>query len=300
MKTGGIETMGFFSKTLTFAAASVLAAGLTLGSAQAADKKINIGWTAWSDAEAVTKLAKKVLEDRMGYKVDLTMADIGIQYQGIADGKLDAMLMSWQPLTHKPYLDRVGQKVVDLGPMYTGAKLGWVVPTYVPESELKSIEDLKKPEVKKKLGSKIQGIDPGAGLMQASEKALKEYGLSDYQLVSASEAAMLSGVDRAARRDQWIVATAWSPHWMFVKHQLRYLEDPKGALGGQETVNKLVRRGFQQDQPEAAAFLTRMALPLADVEKIMFDAQASSYEQAVDNYIKANPERIDDWVSGKK
>ena len=292
--------MGFFSKTLTFATASVLAAGLTLGSAQAADKKINIGWTAWSDAEAVTKLAKKVLEDRMGYKVDLTMADIGIQYQGIADGKLDAMLMSWQPLTHKPYLDKVRQDVVDLGPMYTRAKLGWVVPAYVPESELKSIEDLKKPEVKKKLGGKIQGIDPGAGLMQASEKALKEYGLSDYQLVSASEAAMLSGVDRAARRDQWIVATAWSPHWMFVKHQLRYLEDPKGALGGQETINKLIRRGFQQDQPEAAAFLTRMALPLADVEKIMFEAQASSYEQAVDNYIKANPERIDDWVSGKK
>ena len=43
-----------------------------------------------------------------------------------------------------------------------------------------------------------------------------------------------------------------------------------------------------------------MALPLADVEKIMFEAQASSYEQAVDNYINANPERIDDWVSGKK
>src|ERR671921_543718 len=253
--------MGFFSKTLTFAPAN------------AADKKINIGWTAWSDAEAVTTLAKKVLQDRMGYKVELTMADIGIQYQGIATGKLDAMLMSWQPLTHKPYLDKVRQDVVDLGPMYTRAKLGWVVPAHVPESELKSIEDLKKPEVKKKLGSKIQGIDPGAGLMQASEKALKEYGLSDYQLVSASEAAMLSGVDRAARRDQWIVATAWSPHWMFVKHQLRYLEDPKGALGGQETINKLVRRGFQQDQPEAAAFLTRMALPLADVEKIMFDAQ---------------------------
>ena len=292
--------MGFFSKTLTFAAASCLAATLTFAPANAADKKINIGWTAWSDAEAVTTLAKKVLEDRMGYKVELTMADIGIQYQGIATGKLDAMLMSWQPLTHKPYLDKVRQDVVDLGPMYTRAKLGWVVPSYIPESELKSIEDLKKPDVKQKLGGKIQGIDPGAGLMQASEKALKEYGLSDYQLVSASEAAMLSGVDRAARRDQWIVATAWSPHWMFVKHQLRYLEDPKGALGGQETVNKLVRRGFQQDQPEAAAFLTRMALPLADVEKIMFDAQASSYEQAVDNYIKANPERIDDWVSGKK
>ena len=73
--------MGFFSKTLTFAAASVLAAGLTLGSAQAADKKINIGWTAWSDAEAVTKLAKKVLEDRMGYKVDLQYANDQVPQQ---------------------------------------------------------------------------------------------------------------------------------------------------------------------------------------------------------------------------
>jgi glycine betaine/proline transport system substrate-binding protein len=291
--------MGFFSKTLTLAAASCLAATLTLGSANAADKKINIGWTAWSDAEAVTKLAKKVLEDRMGYKVDLTMADIGIQYQGIATGKLDAMLMSWQPLTHKPYLDKVRQDVVDLGPMYTRAKLGWVVPAYVPESELKSIEDLKKPEVKQKLGGKIQGIDPGAGLMQASEKAIKDYGLTDYQLISASDAAMLSGVERAERRKEWIVATAWSPHWMFAKSELRYLDDPKGSLGGLESVNKLVRKGFYQEQPEAYEFLGRMVLPLADVEAIMFEAQNSSYEKAVDNYIAKNPDRIEYWVTGQ-
>jgi glycine betaine/proline transport system substrate-binding protein len=291
--------MGFFTKTATLAAASCLAATLTFAPANAADKKINIGWTAWSDAEAVTKLAKKVLEDRMGYKVEMTMADIGIQYQGIATGKLDAMLMSWQPLTHKPYLDKVRQDVVDLGPMYTRAKLGWVVPSYIPESELKSIEDLKKPEVKQKLGSKIQGIDPGAGLMQASEKALKDYGLTDYQLISASDAAMLSGVERAERRKEWIVATAWSPHWMFAKSELRYLDDPKGSLGGLESVNKLVRKGFYQEQPEAYEFLGRMVLPLADVEAIMFEAQNSSYEKAVDNYIAKNPDRIEYWVTGQ-
>ena len=291
--------MGFFTKTMTLAAASCLAATLTFAPANAADKKINIGWTAWSDAEAVTTLAKKILEDRMGYKVQLTMADIGIQYQGIATGKLDAMLMSWQPLTHKPYLDKVRQDVVDLGPMYTRAKLGWVVPSYIPESELKSIEDLKKPEVKQKLGSKIQGIDPGAGLMQASEKALKDYGLTDYQLISASDAAMLSGVERAERRKDWIVATAWSPHWMFAKSELRYLDDPKGSLGGLESVNKLVRKGFYQEQPEAYEFLGRMVLPLADVEAIMFEAQNSSYEKAVDNYIAKNPDRIEYWVTGQ-
>ena len=69
--------MGFFTKTMTLAAASCLAATLTFAPANAADKKINIGWTAWSDAEAVTTLAKKILEDRMGYKVEVAARTSG-------------------------------------------------------------------------------------------------------------------------------------------------------------------------------------------------------------------------------
>lgn len=266
---------------------------------QAQEKKINIGWTAWSDAEAVTKLAQKILQDRMGYEVELTLADIGIQYQGVASGKLDGMLMSWQPITHEAYLERVGLEIDDLGPMYTRAKLGWVVPTYVPEDEVSSIEDLKKPEVQEKLGGKIQGIDPGAGLMQASEKALEEYGLEGYELISASDATMLAAVDRATSRDEWIVATSWSPHWMFAKWDLRYIDDPKGVLGGLESVNKIVRKDFYQDHPDVYEFLNRMVLPIGDVEAIMAEAQDSSFEEAVDNYIAANEARVNYWVTGE-
>nr|WP_295825973.1 glycine betaine ABC transporter substrate-binding protein [uncultured Azospirillum sp.] len=276
-----------------------LGAAVVAAPAQAAEKSINIGWTAWADAEAVTKLAKRVIEERYGYKVELTMADIGIQYQGIASGKLDAMLMSWQPLTHKPYLDKVGKDVVDLGPIYTRARLGWVVPDYIPVDQVKSIEDLKKPEVQQKLGGKIQGIDPGSGLMQASEKALKTYDLKGMQLVSASDAGMLAALERAMKRNEWIVVTSWSPHWMFANWKLRYLEDPKGALGGLESVNALVRKGFYQDHPEIFEFLNRMVLPIGDLEAMMQEARQTSYEQAVDNYIKNNKARIDYWVTGK-
>lgn len=276
-----------------------LGTGVIAAPAQAAEKSINIGWTAWSDAEAVTKLAKAVIEERYGYKVELTMADIGIQYQGIASGKLDAMLMSWQPLTHKPYLDKVGKDVVDLGPLYTRARLGWVVPDYIPVDQVKSIEDLKKPEVQQKLGGKIQGIDPGSGLMQASEKALKTYDLKGLQLVSASDAAMLAALERAMKRNEWIVVTSWSPHWMFANWKLRYLEDPKGALGGLESVNAIVRKGFYQDHPEIFEFLNRMVLPIGDLEAMMQEARQTSYEQAVDNYIKNNKTRVDYWVTGK-
>ncbi|MCM8735858.1 glycine betaine ABC transporter substrate-binding protein [Azospirillum sp. CT11-132] len=276
-----------------------LGTGVIAAPAQAAEKSINIGWTAWSDAEAVTKLAKAVIEERYGYKVELTMADIGIQYQGIASGKLDAMLMSWQPLTHKPYLDKVGKDVVDLGPLYTRARLGWVVPDYIPVDQVKSIEDLKKPDVQQKLGGKIQGIDPGSGLMQASEKALKTYDLKGLQLVSASDAAMLAALERAMKRNEWIVVTSWSPHWMFANWKLRYLDDPKGALGGLESVNAIVRKGFYQDHPEIFEFLNRMVLPIGDLEAMMQEARQTSYEQAVDNYIKNNKARVDYWVTGK-
>lgn len=295
--------MKIFGKALGMLLSAAMTVGLgtsvTAIPAQAAEKSINIGWTAWSDAEAVTKLAKAVIEERFGYKVELTMADIGIQYQGIASGKLDAMLMSWQPLTHKPYLDKVGKDIVDLGPLYTRARLGWVVPDYIPVDQVKTIEDLKKPEVQKQLGGKIQGIDPGSGLMQASEKALKTYDLKGMQLVSASDAAMLAALERAMKRNEWIVVTSWSPHWMFANWKLRYLEDPKGALGGLESVNAVVRKGFYQDHPEVYEFLNRMVLPIGDLEAMMQEARQTSYEKAIDNYIKNNKTRIDYWVTGK-
>ena len=286
-------------KTLT---ALVAAAALTFaagGALAETAKKINIGWTAWSDAEAVTKLAKRLIEERLETKVELTMADIGVQYQGLAAGKMDAMLMSWQPLTHKPYLDKVGKDIVDLGPIYTRARLGWVVPDYIPASEVATIEDLKKPEVQKQLAGKVQGIDPGSGLMQASEKALKTYGLDKYQLVSASDAGMLAALERAMKRNEWIVVTSWSPHWMFANWKLRYLDDPKGALGGLESVNAMVRKGFYQDNPEVYEFLNRMVIPIGDLEAMMHEAKQTSYEQAVDTYIKNNKARIDYWVTGK-
>jgi glycine betaine/proline transport system substrate-binding protein len=279
-------------------ASLLLAAGLSLtGTAQAADT-IKIGWTAWSDAEFVTKLAKKIMEDQLGYEVELLQTDIAPQYQGISTGDIDVMLMSWQPVTHEDYIKKIGDKAFDLGLIYTDAKLGWVVPAFVPEDELKSIEDLSKPEVKEKLDGTITGIDPGAGLMRLSNEAIEEYGL-DYDLQISSGAGMTAALERAVRRDEWIVVTGWSPHWMFGKYDLRYLEDPKGTLGKAERVHAYARNGFYQDHIKAASFLSRMQIPVDDLQKYMFQAQETSYEEAVDAYIEENPDRISYWVTGQ-
>ena len=289
-----------FLKRLAGGAVGVLAAAIfATHPGHAETKPIKIGWAAWSDAEAVTKLAKKVIETRLDQPVELVLADIGLLYQGLAKGDIDVMMMAWMPVTHASYMEKVGDKIVPLGILYTDARLGWVVPDYVPVDQLRTIEDLKKPEIRNKLGGKIQGIDPGAGLMQASEKTIKEYGLKNYTLVSASGAAMTATLKRAIDRKEWVVVTGWSPHWKFARWNLRYLEDPKRTLGGLERVHVMARSGFYQDHSKVAAFFARMHLPLDDLQAIMFEASETSYEKAVDNYIAKNKARIDYWVTGE-
>lgn len=278
----------------------LLAVVLTLGlsSGALAKETIKIGWTAWSDAEFVTKLAQRILEDRMGYEVELLQTDIAPQYQGLSTGSIDIMLMSWQPGTHEDYLNKVGTKVVNLGLLYTHARLGWVVPSFIPEGDLKSIADLEKPGVREKLDGQITGIDPGAGLTRLSKQAIEDYDL-DYELQISSGAGMTAALDRAVRRNDWIVVTGWSPHWMFGAYDLRYLDDPKGVLGSFERVHAVARKGFYQDNIDAAAFFSRMQIPIDDLQKAMYDAQETSYEDAVSRYIENNPKRVDYWVTGE-
>lgn len=84
---------------------------------------------------------------------------------------------------------------------------------------------------------------------------------------------------------------------MFGKYELRYIDDPKGSLGDAEHVDILARKGFADDQAEVAAFLTRMKLPIDELEAAMFQAQETSYEEAVDKYIAENPDRIKEWLA---
>lgn len=272
--------------------------GLSMPALAQSGKTLKIGFAPWADAEFVTKLAAKLLETRLNTKVELVQTDVAPLYQGVTRGDVDAMLMVWLPQTHADYWKRVEGKVEELGVLYNGAKLGWVVPAYVPESEVASIADLAKDDVRSKLGGRIQGIEPGAGLTRLSREAVEKYKL-DYTLQESSEAAMLTTVDRAIRGKRWIVATAWSPHWMFGKYELRYLQDPEGALGQAEEVKGIARPGFTTEHAEAAAFLKRLHLPLNELESAMLDAQNTDYAKAVDKYIAEHTARVNYWVTGE-
>lgn len=289
----------FLPSFVTRLTMSVVAFGATVGTATAAEP-LKIAHNNWADVMATVSVAKYVLETKVKQPVKMVNADIGIQYQSVARGDADVMLGGWLPVTHGAYVEKHKADLVDVGVIYTGGKNGWAVPAYIPEAELSSIADLAKPEVKAKLNGTIQGIEPGGGLMRASEATIQGYGLNTagYKLQSASEAGMLAALQRANQSKQWIVTTVWSPHWLFQKWDMRYLKDPKGTLGGEEQVHAFGSKQLAAKFPQAHAFLKNFKLDLKDVELLQAEAQANcnNYDAVAKKFVDAHPEKVKAWL----
>jgi len=91
------------------------------------------------------------------------------------------------------------------------------------------------------------------------------------------------------------VVTGWTPHWMFGRWDLRFLDDPKGTLGGAEHIDVVVRKGFKEDYPEVATFLSNYRIEVEELQTAMYDAQDTSYEEAIQTYIDEHSDQIDGW-----
>lgn len=277
---------------LKILAAAALATTLMTSLASAAEKKVNLAYVEWSDAVVATNLLAETLK-KEGYNVTLTPLPAAAMWQAVATGEADAMVAAWLPATHAAYYAKLKDKVDLVGPNVSGAKIGWAVPAYV---DLTSVEDLKTKGAE--VGNKVIGIDPGAGLMQASEKAIKDYGLTNINLVDGSDATMTAALKDAIDRKQPIVVTTWTPHWMFGRWDLKYLADPKGSFGGEETVNTVARKGLDKDMPEVYKVLKNFKLSLDDEQKMMLQNEEKGANPAANAkaWVAANPDKVAAWT----
>ena len=277
-------------RLLGAAATLVVAMSSTLASADS--KTLSIGYVdGWSDSVATTHVAAEVIKQKLGYDVKLQAVATGIMWQGVATGKLDAMLSAWLPVTHGEYWTKNKDKVVDYGPNFKDAKIGLIVPEYV---KAKSIEDLKTDTTFK---NKIVGIDAGSGVMLKTDEAIKAYGL-DYKLQASSGAAMIAELTRAEDKQESIAVTGWVPHWMFAKWKLRFLDDPKGIYGAAETVNSIGSKGLEKKAPEVAAFLKKFQWASKDeIGEVMLAIQEGAKpDAAAKDWVAKHPERVAEWV----
>jgi len=280
-------------QVLTAVPAAAAMAALGRRAVAAGKGTVKIVYVEWADAIVATNILAAALK-QAGYDTRLTPVSGAAMWEAVASGDADLMVAAWLPATHAAYYAKLKNKVDVLGPNIEGAKIGWVVPDYV---KVDSIADLKANA--SMFGGKIIGIDPGAGLMRASEKAMTEYNLAPMQLVDGSDATMVAALKDAVSRKQPIVVTGWTPHFMWAAFKLKYLADPKGVFGGDETVNNVARKGLAKDMPEVHAILSRFKLSLPEEQGLMMQNQASGVDPAktAAEWVSQHPDVVKSWMA---
>jgi len=255
---------------------------------------VKMVYVQWACAEAETHIAEAVLQD-MGYEVEKQVISAGPMWTSVATGDADVFTTAWLPYTHEAYWTKYQDEVEDLGVLFTGAKLGLVVPDYVTIDSITELNDHKD-----KFGSRIVGIEPGAGLMiHTEEDTIPTYGLQDWKFVASSEAAMIAELTRAIEKQEWIVVTGWAPHWKFFKWDLKILDDPELTLGGSEEIRVIARKGFSEDMPEAASILSKFSLTDSQLGEVMYKINVENMDpvEAAREWVDANQDIVKDWTS---
>lgn len=148
---------------------------------------------------------------------------------------------------------------------------------------------------------KIIGIDPGAGIMKATNQAIEDYGLKDWKLVEGSGAAMTAALKKAYDKQKPIIITGWTPHWMFAQFDLKYLEDPKGVYGEKENIHTITRKGLQEDSPEAYKLLDQFHWTSDDMSAVMVMIEdGMKEEEAAAKWVEENADKVAEWTKDVK
>jgi glycine betaine/proline transport system substrate-binding protein len=255
----------------------------------------NIGW---DENVAVSNLTKVLLEDELDYEsVEIRTADdLDSTYREVASGELDAFQDVWLP-NQEALLDQVAEDVEQLDPWFLGeTKQGMAVPAYM---EVRSIDQLNGTDAEL-----IFGIEPSSVMMQeVGEEVIPAYGL-EQTLVEGPTAGMLAEVERLYAYREAFVFLAWSPHWMNQKYDIRYLEDPKDAMGATNNpaeCSTIVSGGLREEDPVAYAFMDALALTEEQINGLEYAINKEDDPLAgARRWASANREVVRPWIDAAR
>ncbi|MCC5893994.1 MAG: glycine/betaine ABC transporter [Alkalibacterium sp.] len=144
----------------------------------------------------------------------------------------------------------------------------------------------------------ITATEPGAGLTELAHNMLDDYdNLQGWTIQESSTAGMITSLDQAIQNEEPIVVTAWRPHWIFERYDLKFLEDPENSLGEEEYTHTITREGLKDDMPEAFEILDNFNWEVNDMQSVMLEAQDIPFEEASANWIEENREYVDELIT---
>jgi glycine betaine/proline transport system substrate-binding protein len=198
------------------------------------DVTIKIAVNPWVGSSANAAVAKKLLEDKLGYTVELVEIDEFAQFPALSTGELDATLEVWPSGHAKDYKKYIEgeQGVADGGELGAVGQIGWWVPSYMLDQypELATWEGLKGNEdlfATAESGNSGQLLDGDPSFVTFDQPIADNLGLDLKVVYAGSEAAQLTALDAAYANEEPFLFYFWTPHWAHAQYDLTQIELPE-------------------------------------------------------------------------
>ncbi len=262
----------------------------------------------WDSAALDVAVARIILEQKMGYPVELVPSTSNDQFEAVASGAAHASLEVWttsQPARVQEYV--YDKKTVENGgPLGAIGQSGWYIPRYMLAQfpDIRDWESLKDPAVAAALATpetggkgRLLSGDPGWGDYQISESLLKNLGLDFVIQGAGSEEAELEIIGAAYDKQEPFMFHLWTPHWVFALYDLYRINLPPFTEGCNAVVAEIAC-DFPEDHlmkifsldlatyaPEVHQFLKNFTLTNSD--QITMMATVKLDKQSIDQVAQA-------------
>ena len=281
---------------------------------------ITFAQNAWVGAEANVYVAKVLLEDQLGYTVDVTEIDEFEQFPAISAGDIDATMEVWPSGHAQDYADYIDASngVVDGGQLGVVGQIGWWIPTYMltDHPEFATWEGLKGNEsmfATAESGSSGQLLDGDPSFVTFDQPIADNLGLDFKVVYAGSEAAELTALDAAYTAQEPFLFYFWTPHWAQDKYDLTMVQLPEvtaectdaaandadayACAYPQDDLYKAFNSDLETKAPAAFALLSAMNYSNDDQNSIGLEINnGTDPTQAAQDWIDANPDVWQPWV----
>ena len=266
-----------------------------------AKEEIRFGYVNWPGVTVKTHVAKEILE-YLGYETDMKMLSVPLVFKGLVTKDLDLFMGAWLP-TMMSIVDKYFQNgsIVSVAVNLDETIYTLAIPKYAWDAGVKSHADLNK--FADRFGSKIIGIEPGNDGNKLVLDMIKNntYDLHKWELVESSAEAMMIAVGTAFKQKQWVVWLGWSPHWMNMAYEIKYLKDPQQIWGSEpEIVRTVSRAGLDKDNPNVFKLFSQIRVT-PEIQNGWIDEYSRKKrkaEEVAKEWIRNNLGIVDQWVYG--
>jgi glycine betaine/proline transport system substrate-binding protein len=283
---------------------------------------VTLNEQAWAGSTANTYIAKNVLENDLGCKVNITKITEIPVFQAMADGKVDAVLEDWQHVDqYAEYIDK-GKNVVQGGPLGVEGHIGWYIPKYLMDQhpEFKSWEGLKGKETLFKTpesGSQGMFLGGDPSYVQKDKELIQALGLNFKHVTAGAEPAQVARWTQLYKQKKPVIFYWYTPQYLNQQYELAEVQLPKRFDGCKDDakakgdvnqykcaydvtiINKLFSKKFADGGSPAYDVLKKFKLTNADQELVAkwIAGDKMDPDAAGKKWVEENRAKVDAWLS---